>query len=264
MGHDSLSSIFGWISLACWIVVYSPQIAENYKRKSGQGLSVSFVVTWLLGDLCSLVGALWARLLPTVIMLAAYYSICDTVLLFQIYYYRWANPQLVEEEETNASEETPLIHDEEGATPSEKQTPLALSFIRYVTALLFVFATGVAAWALDNAAHGGQHRERPEEVFEWKSQVLGWTSAILFLSARIPQILKNFKSRCDGLSPALFLFSISGNSTYAISICLASMEPRYLLANASWLAGSALTVFLDLFVLGQFAYYRSVRGRVSL
>jgi hypothetical protein len=34
-----------------------------------------------------------------------------------------------------------------------------------------------------------------------------------------------------------------------------SLEPRYLAANASWLAGSGLTIFLDLFVLAQFARF---------
>lgn len=40
------------------IVVYSPQIWENYQLQSGEGLSVAFVVVWLLGDLCNFVGAL--------------------------------------------------------------------------------------------------------------------------------------------------------------------------------------------------------------
>jgi hypothetical protein len=67
---------------------------------------------------------------------------------------------------------------------------------------------------------------------------------------------------CEGLAPALFLFTISGNTTYALSIVAASLDPKYLITNASWLAGSALTVFLDFVVLGQFAYYRrSAAGR---
>jgi len=254
------------MSLACWIVVYSPQIAENYQRKSGQGLSVLFVLTWLLGDLCSLVGAILANLLPTVIMLAAYYSICDITLLSQIYYYRWRYPEPSEPSEpAGATEQTPLIREDQPDSASvEKRASLGLSVLRYATALLFVFATGVAAWALDQRMHRGADRPQPGEVFEWKSQILGWASAVLFLSARIPQILKNVDSKCEGLSPALFLFSISGNSTYALSICFASMDPRYLLANASWLAGSVLTVFLDIFVLGQFAYYRNARNSVTL
>lgn len=57
------------------IIVYSPQIYENYSRKSGEGLSVAFVITWLLGDLFSLAGAIIAGLIPTVILLACYVSI---------------------------------------------------------------------------------------------------------------------------------------------------------------------------------------------
>jgi hypothetical protein len=40
-----------------------------------------------------------------------------------------------------------------------------------------------------------------------------------------------------------------------LSILIISVQPRYLVANASWLAGSGLTIFLDLFVLGQFIVF---------
>lgn len=56
------------------LVVYTPQIIENYQLKSGEGLSVLFVIIWLLGDLCSLFGAVLAHLLPTIIILAIYVS----------------------------------------------------------------------------------------------------------------------------------------------------------------------------------------------
>ena len=49
--------------------------------------------------------------------------------------------------------------------------------------------------------------------------------------------MKNFKTRCEGLSPALFYFAIFGNITYALSICAKSIDIEYLLANAAWLAG---------------------------
>jgi hypothetical protein len=54
------------------VVVYSPQIYENFTLKSGEGLSIAFVVIWLAGDLCNLIGASTAGLLPTVIILAGY------------------------------------------------------------------------------------------------------------------------------------------------------------------------------------------------
>ena len=55
------------------------------------------------------------------------------------------------------------------------------------------------------------------------------------LTARIG---KNVETRCDGLAPGLFVFSIFGNLTYALSICAESMDGAYLVKNASWLAGT--------------------------
>lgn len=57
------------------IVVYSPQLYENYVAQSGEGLSLLFVIIWILGDLTNLVGAVLAGLLPTVIILGLYVSI---------------------------------------------------------------------------------------------------------------------------------------------------------------------------------------------
>ena len=54
------------------ILVYSPQLIENYKLKSGEGVSIPFVVIWLVGDILNLLGALIANLLPTVILLAVW------------------------------------------------------------------------------------------------------------------------------------------------------------------------------------------------
>ncbi|EPQ54657.1 PQ-loop-domain-containing protein [Gloeophyllum trabeum ATCC 11539] len=268
--HGDLSSILGWVSIACWVVVYSPQIIENFRLKSGEGLSVAFVSIWLLGDLCNLGGAVMAGLLPTVIILAVYYTLCDVILLVQIYYYRWTSkregPSMVSDvapDITTVGEETPLLSDSRES--SREEFSVRREFVKFGGALLFVFAAGVLGWWISGyigKAEGSPNS--PDDHLEWRSQVLGWISAALYIGARIPQIFKNFKTRCEGLSPFLFVFSITGNTTYALSICAASMAPKYLLKNASWLAGSVLTIFLDVFVLCQFFYYRSVeRGNTQ-
>lgn len=56
------------------------------------------------------------------------------------------------------------------------------------------------------------------------------------------------ETRCEGLSLALFMFAIAGNVFYVLSICVLSMDWDHIATNASWLAGSGLTVFLDFFV----------------
>jgi len=255
---DSLSHILGWISIACWIVVYSPQVYENYLLQSGEGLSVLFVVIWLLGDLTNLTGAILAGLLPTVIIVAAYYSASDSILLCQIYYYRWKRRRLEAHSgfgSTRREELDPLLTNE-NQRMDDDVVPVRLLVIRYFCALVFVIVVGVAAWWVsDNEEKSDSIKPNPEKNW-WTIQLLGWSSALLFLGARIPQILKNFKSRCEGLSPALFFFAIFGNTTYALSICAKSMDRDYLVRNGGWLAGSALTIFLDIFVLCQFSYYR--------
>jgi len=226
-------------------------------------LSVFFVAIWLLGDLCNLVGAVMAGLLPTMIILAVYYSVCDITLLFQIYYYRYTHPvRLVVSVpgvvvSNEAGEESPLLQNVNQDGVSKAHPSLAKQIARYLLAFAFVIATGVVAWLASQ-----QNTEKPDtgrfkDVIEWRSQVIGWMSAVLYLGSRIPQIFKNFKTKCEGLSLALFMFAIAGNATYVLSICTDSMERKHLIANASWLAGSGLTIFLDIFVLCQFFYFRS-------
>ncbi|CAI7669417.1 unnamed protein product [Penicillium pancosmium] len=85
---EALSGICGSISLACWVVVFSPQIIENFQRGSADGLSLLFLVVWLAGDVFNILGAVMQGVLPTMIILAFYYTLADIVLLGQCFYYR--------------------------------------------------------------------------------------------------------------------------------------------------------------------------------
>jgi hypothetical protein len=81
------------------------------------------------------------------------------------------------------------------------------------------------------------------------------------VSSRFPQILKNRQTKCEGLSLALFVFSVAGNLTYCASILIKSTARDYVIENMSWLVGSLGTVFLDFIVLGQFVHYRDQRDK---
>lgn len=79
------------ISIACWVVVFSPQIIENFRRGSADGLSLLFLIVWLAGDVFNILGAVLQGVLPTMIILAVYYTLADIVLLGQCFYYRGFN-----------------------------------------------------------------------------------------------------------------------------------------------------------------------------
>lgn len=112
---EAISGICGSISIACWVVVFSPQIIENFRRSSAEGLSVEFVIIWLLGDIFNILGALLQGVLATMIILAIYYTLADIVLLGQYFYYvgfRLRDPKPVKSQvtvEDAPSERSPLI-----------------------------------------------------------------------------------------------------------------------------------------------------------
>lgn len=54
----------------------------------------------------------------------------------------------------------------------------------------FVLLAGAGAWFLTDRDEV-HVPEDPEVTIEWKSQALGWASAVLYLGSRIPQIVHN-------------------------------------------------------------------------
>jgi len=112
---EAISGICGSISIACWVVVFSPQIIENFRRSSAEGLSIEFLIIWLLGDLFNIIGAVLQGVLPTMIILAIYYTIADIVLILQCFYYRgftFQDPKTVASlaaEHHEPTERSPLV-----------------------------------------------------------------------------------------------------------------------------------------------------------
>lgn len=58
---------------------------------------MTFLFVWSIGDLTNLIGSVWARLVPTVIALAIYFSIADAALIIQCLYYKSINNHLTKE-----------------------------------------------------------------------------------------------------------------------------------------------------------------------
>lgn len=95
LNNENISGLMGSISIACWVIVFVPQIYENFYRSSAEGLSLLFIILWLAGDVFNLVGAMMQHLLMTMIILAAYYTVADIILLIQcLWYDRTTDPML--------------------------------------------------------------------------------------------------------------------------------------------------------------------------
>ncbi|KJA27109.1 hypothetical protein HYPSUDRAFT_131638 [Hypholoma sublateritium FD-334 SS-4] len=83
----SLSDVMGYISIACWLGAQFPQVVENIKLKSCEGLALPFLANWLLGDISNLVGCILTHQLPFQTYLATYFVCVDFMLVVQYYHY---------------------------------------------------------------------------------------------------------------------------------------------------------------------------------
>lgn len=223
-----------------------------------------------------MIGAWIEGLLPTMIILAGYYCLCDIALIWQYYYYRkyhdyfhpTARPASVNANPA-ANESTPLLNGNGNSTAPIREKPrsptLGEEIAKCLAGLAFTTIAGIVSWYI-TAVLGWPNQSSfvalQQKEWRWDGQIAGWASALLYLSSRIPQIVKNRETKCEGLSLALFVFAVVGNLTYVASILIKDMSRDYVIENLSWLIGSSGTVFLDFVVLGQFIVYREERERL--
>ncbi|KAI8626807.1 PQ loop repeat-domain-containing protein [Xylariaceae sp. FL1651] len=251
---EAISGICGSISIAAWVVVFSPQIIENFRRSSADGLSVQFIIAWLLGDVFNILGAVLQGVLPTMLILAIYYTIADFVLLAQCFYYKgftWKDETVppppkpsnghaageptertgllagdLQDRErrgsgwSHLSPAVPMVS-EQPATPPPIPTRLQ-AFLWNLVAVLMVCAAGVLGWFLSRDYSNSKPASPPEEglpTFDLWGQIFGWLCAFLYLGSRLPQLLLNFRRKStEGVSILFFLFACLGNLTYVLSI----------------------------------------------
>ncbi|KAI8989975.1 PQ loop repeat-domain-containing protein [Pilobolus umbonatus] len=247
--HGLASSVIGYLSILCWLIVFTPQLYENYKRKSGDGLSMSFLIIWLAGDVFNLLGVIMQDLLVTMFILALYYTIADMGLIWQVMYY-----QQKKKDELVVIEEEPLL---QAPYPTyhtilndgkEKRADKKIWLYNVMSGFLILFVLALSCytyycthWCNDNS--GDNHK------LLLLPQLMGWTSALLYVGSRIPQIYKNYKNRStDGLSFGMFICAVMGNVLFTCSIFLKSTDTSFLLMNLSWIVGSCGTLIFDFIV----------------
>jgi len=275
---QAVSGITGSISLACWIIVFAPQIYENFRRRSSEGLSLQFVILWLAGDIFNVLGSILQGVLPTMIILAIYYTLADILLLWQCLVYGHgesadpihlspANPLNEDVLETALSREYGEA-DEESQELLEQSKPVSSSYLSAVLLktlmVALVMFAGLVGWYISyvkdeqyRRAHPGKPERRPQElVYDPLAQFFGWLCAVFYLGSRIPQILLNYQRKsCEGISFMFLVRMPRQLDIYVVSILAIDISWSYLWVNSSWLAGSLGTLALDFTIFVQFFLY---------
>ncbi|SGZ55852.1 CIC11C00000003396 [Sungouiella intermedia] len=215
-----------------------PQLIEQWRVKSAEGIAIGFISIWFLGDLFNLIGALWAGLLPEVIFLAV-----------------WKSTR-AHSSSSHGAEHAPLLRRRSSALTDIAVEPQDYSvFTRFVLPIVFVVGAGCMGYFFSDSS--GSEHDSPSSKIELGPQIIGYMSAILYLGARIPQIIQNHQRRSvEGLSLLFFMFSTLGNLTYAGQILFYRNDSQYVLLNLSWLLGSLGTIFEDSIIFLQFYMYK--------
>ncbi|KAG5727988.1 hypothetical protein E4T56_gene19336 [Termitomyces sp. T112] len=87
MLSTTFSQLLGYSSIACWLCAQFPQVVENIRRQSCEGLALPFLTNWLLGDVSNLVGCILTHQLPFQTYLAVYFVFVDITIVVQYLYY---------------------------------------------------------------------------------------------------------------------------------------------------------------------------------
>ncbi|RKF82328.1 putative vacuolar amino acid transporter YPQ3 [Golovinomyces cichoracearum] len=250
-GREPTQCIHSSISIACWLVVFLPQLMENIRRRSTDGLSVRFVSIWLSGDICNVIGSVLQGVLPTMIILAVYYALVDILLLSQIFYFRgftWSDESstslLYGSDETSnllpsnrpvevaaaieqnltsqssaahLSPAVPFVPDPEVALNARV---VAQSTLLKFLAISCIVLVGISGWFLTKSSIPETSEPLPITFDIW-GQTFGYMCATLYLSSRLPQLLLNYRRKStEGISIFFFLFACLGNLAYVLSILI--------------------------------------------
>lgn len=288
-----VSRLFSLISLVSWICAQLPQIYTNYKSKSAEGISPAFLLLWFSGDFLSFLSCFLSdTTLKFQLYLSLFFLCNDVTLCYQYYYYISVYPgkylkdnlkndfnhssNVIASSHSNTAE----LHTSQGAlhprphnydhystltepsgtyASNSKGSDNGLSITQVVTSVI-VNAGGVKA--MTDGTLDALPFASPKQHL---SIILAWGCTVVYVSSRIPQLLKNYQRKSvEGMSPLLFSSALSGNLFYTLSIltsCEFLSSPNkheFFLRQLPYILGSSGTIIFDMVYFYQRRIYQPI------
>ncbi|CUM67226.1 uncharacterized protein PRCAT00004919001 [Priceomyces carsonii] len=308
---SKLSQISGILSLSVWLFAQLPQVIENYLNQSVSGVSFLFMLCWICGDTTNLIGCLLTGALPFQTCIAVYYCFIDIILSVQFWYYTTVFPRqkvhhnMLQSPNMMRPVTPKVLPGSSGRTnrfdQDRSRNPIDISKSPYNvlpklgSLVQRIFGISFTASGLAKPAHGHGMNGDATTVKNTRgvatigasiaigfrsmitdSKRLGvlsaWTCSSLYITSRIPQIIKNYNQHSTkGISPYLFIFAMTGNIFYTISVSLdlyliynndmimgSTKFKEIMSSQLPFLIGSSGTVIFDIIILLQFWFASSL------
>ena len=261
----AITTALGSMSIVSWLFAQMPQIYKNYQIKSTAGLSLFFLVEWLMGDITNLLGAMFTHQATWQVIIASYYVFVDVCLVIQYFWYTYMTHWVYAESlhssgsSVNGDDASDMINslspinttflgeepemEDGGHSPAPLVNTPQFSSVTYDKSSApqtsdwtekfgSTARTTMLAMTLSNlitpaasapipppSDTSGVHLFRAETNLEFAGMILSWSSTLLYLGSRLPQLYKNWhRQSTAGLSPLLFFAAFCGNLFYSTSM----------------------------------------------
>ncbi|KAM8754625.1 lysosomal amino acid transporter 1 homolog [Acanthopagrus schlegelii] len=255
--RDMASIYLGLLSILCFMVSSLPQYYSSCRTGNmDSALSIWFLLLWLGGDSCNLVGSFLADQLPLQTYTAVYYVIADLAMLAMYLYYKTKN---------RMAENRTVLHVVGVACVLGFTT--SLINLPGLGAQQEIIPSGFRSRSLLSTSDASVIRAfTPKEIIGFS---IGSVSSVLYLFSRLPQMYTNYKRKStEGVSYFLFALVILGNTMYGMSVLLKNPdegqgEKSYMIHHLPWLIGSLGTLALDLLISVQFLIYRKPKVELN-
>jgi uncharacterized protein with PQ loop repeat len=246
MNGQFLSWIFSIISNILWLFVFIPQFYTNYKNKNADGISLLLLFFMFFGDIFLLISSI-AKNLNYVIIYTCVYHVClDLIIISQSIYYRIDKSPNDNDNDNEEFQETIQLL-------NENYFNYTCFYFTFYETVFFIVGTILSlSISLLLFIHNSSYI----------SNSIAWISTLIFTSARIPQIILNYKRKSTkGLSFLSFVIINIANIFFLLSILilLLDLDPtnylNYIISIIYFIVGNITSSCFDLIIFYQFYKY---------